>query len=940
MAIDTLNVTIQQPALLAISPLSITNVPCYGRNNGYVRFNATGGTGTQYGFIWSTGYQGNLKDSTLFNLVAGNYTITITDVNNCTASTNFSITQPPAIITSVQADSTSSCGACDGSAIATASGGVSATFKYRWSNGATNAGILNLCPGAYNLTVTDTTGCSAVASANVYPRQSSLTVSFSTVTNISCQHAAGFLFASPSGNNGPVHYVWSTGSTAPDIFNLPVGIYQVSVTDSAGCFAVATDTIQNLGISINTLVRQDFSCEINRGVIVIAPGQGSPPYTAHWSTATTGDTLAGLLAGSYTVTVTDHANCSASKTYNISQINNAVTQQTTGLSVSCKNISNGSAFVMLSGGLAPYTYRWNTTPAQTTDTATGLATGSYTVKVTDAFGCTISDNVIIDSSYHQVTTTVTIGNCDSIGSATANITTGIPPYTYLWGSQPPQITSTADSLYIGTCNVSVTDSVGCTRTGSANVQFNCTGYITGTVFLDANANCHLDSSEHGIAGLTVLATNNNVTFSGLTNLSGQYTIPVSDTGRYNIITAVNSSSAILLYGGGGCGYFEVCPAADTVTFTTLNNTFTNHNFGFVGSPDFDLAIQAGWAPVDSNLQKQYWILYANHAFLTPYTDSATITFNYDPNLTFLSGIPTPVNDAVNHMLTWRVDSIPSPGFLWANRVQASFGLTPGLPATYPLKNSFHIEPYTGDCDTTNNSVYTNEIAGLPAVPISKEVFPDGNITEADSLLTYTIHFQNTGADTVHTIKITDSLSFWLNPQSIVNVASSPLFSQFSIMPGAVLTWVFNPANLPDSATNVLASAGFVSFTAKFKPGIQPGATIRNKALIFFDTLPPAHTNTVANYIPFPLAVSEVAGNAVNVKVFPNPFSDMAIVLTDGIKFPYDFELMDIAGRHIKTFTSISTNQFQLNRGGLSAGIYLYGIYTDHKPLAYGRLIIQ
>jgi len=940
LVIDTLKINLQQPAPLAISPISITNVPCYGRNNGYVRFSATGGIGTAYNFTWSTGYQGILRDSTIFNLPAGNYSISITDVNNCPASTSFSISQPEAITTSAQYTNATSCGTCNGTITTSSSGGSSLTFNYHWSTGATSATISGLCPGAYGLTVTDTTGCSAKTNYNIFSNQNSLTVSFSTATNIDCQHPGGFLFATPAGNNGPVQYLWSTGSTAPDIFNLPAGVYQVGVTDSSGCFATATDTIQNLGISIATLQHQDFSCETNSGLLIISPGQGTPPYTLHWSTGSTSDTLSGLLPGTYTVTVTDHANCSASKAFSISQVNNAVSLQATGVSMNCKNIHNGSAFVYPYGGSMPYTYQWNTIPAQLTDTATGLATGNYIVKVTDSFGCTISASVSVDSNYSQVTTSVTIGNCDSTGSATANLTTGTPPFTYLWSSQPAQTTATADSLYIGTYSVSVTDSTGCTRTGAANVQFNCKGYITGTVFYDINANCHLDGGENGIAGLTVLATNSDITFSGVTNLSGQYTIPITATGQYSIITAVNSSSAILQYGGGGCGYFEVCPASDTITFTTLNDTFPNHNFGFVGSSDFDLAIQAGWSPVGSNLQKQYWILYANHAFLAPYTDSATITFNYDPNLTFQSGIPAPVNDAGNHILTWRVDSIPSPTYLWADRVQAFFTVASGLPAGYQLKNSFHIEPYAGDCDTSNNSVYTTEIAGLSAVPISKEVYPEGDITMSDSILTYTIRFQNTGADSVHIVKITDSLSFWLDPQSVVNIASSPLFNQFSIMPGGVLTWVFNPAGLPDSATNVLASAGFVSFKAKFKAGIVPGATIQNKAQIFFDNLPPVATNTVADYIPFPVAVSEIANNPISVQIFPNPFNDMATVLVDGLSSPYDFELMDITGRRVKSLHAITTTRFQINRASLTPGVYIYGIYSNNQPVFYGKVVVE
>jgi hypothetical protein len=86
---------------------------------------------------------------------------------------------------------------------------------------------------------------------------------------------------------------------------------------------------------------------------------------------------------------------------------------TTSVGVSCKNLNNGSAFVAVHGALAPNTYTWNTVPPQTNDTATGLAMGSYNVLVTDSFGCSVSATVSVDSNYNQVSTTITIGNCDS-----------------------------------------------------------------------------------------------------------------------------------------------------------------------------------------------------------------------------------------------------------------------------------------------------------------------------------------------------------------------------------------------------------------------------------------------------------------------------------------------------------------------------------------------
>ena len=595
----------------------------------------------------------------------------------------------------------------------------------------------------------------------------------------------------------------------------------------------------------------------------------------------------------------------------------------------------------LTGGLAPYNYLWYSSPYQTVDTAINLAAGNYRVRVIDTFGCTIFDSVTIQNNYSsQVSTTTTIGNCDSMGSASAIITTGSPPYTYLWNTHPADTTATIRNVLVGNYQVSVTDASGCTRTGSVNIQFSCIGLVTGTVFYDANANCIIDNGEQGIAGVPVAVTNNNVTFEGTTNLSGDYSIQVTAPGTYKIITGVSESSAILQYGNSACGYLEACPSNDVITFATLNDTFQHYNFGFVGSSDFDLAINAGWGPVDANHLKEYWALYTNEAFIQPYTNTATITFNYDSNLIFQSGIPTPVNDAAAHTLTWTVDSIPSPTFVWTKRVRAFFTVPTDLPVDYPLKNDFHIEPYAGDCDTGNNSIYTEQIAGLPDKPISKEVVPHGDLGSADSVLTYTIFFQNRGPDIATVIKVTDTLSFYLDPSSVQNIASSPLYNQFYIAAGAVLTWVFNPIDLPSSQVDSLNSAGFISFTAKLRPGTPRGYYIKNHAAIAINNNVPVVTNTTSSYLSFPVSITEVEENAVGVKVFPNPFDNVTNIVVEGFNGKYDFELTDMTGRVVEKVGSILGNRFQVNRDGLAAGVYSFRLTGNGKTIAWGKLVVQ
>ena len=152
--------------------------------------------------------------------------------------------------------------------------------------------------------------------------------------------------------------------------------------------------------------------------------------------------------------------------------------------------------------------------------------------------------------------------------------------------------------------------------------------------------------------------------------------------------------------------------------------------------------------------------------------------------------------------------------------------------------------------------------------------------------------------------------------------------------------MFSPAGIPDSATNALASAGFISFKAKLKSGTQPGYTVQNKASVSFDSHSSIVTNTTANYISFPLSIAQLTDAQISVKVFPNPFSTIVTIMIDGINTSYTFELIDVTSRAVKKLDDITTNRFQIERGDITSGVYLYRISVNHKALAYGKLVVD
>jgi hypothetical protein len=150
----------------------------------------------------------------------------------------------------------------------------------------------------------------------------------------------------------------------------------------------------------------------------------------------------------------------------------------------CDTCNNGSATGQVTNGFPPYTWTWYTSPIQTTQTATGLKPGTYTLCVTDSKGCSFCNHsIFIDSTNctgFAITTYSSNATCSACndGSASVVVTGGTPPYNYTWYTIPMQSTSTATGLTHGTYHVCVTDLYGCTECDSATVSTgNCSAYF-------------------------------------------------------------------------------------------------------------------------------------------------------------------------------------------------------------------------------------------------------------------------------------------------------------------------------------------------------------------------------------------------------------------------------------------------------------------------------
>lgn len=268
-------------------------------------------------------------------------------------------------------------------------------------------------------------------------------------------------------------------------------------TNCDGAVVTVTDQVtvtQNSSVSVNVNPTTADIC--NGGTTTLTANSPNPGIVYSWSPAAGLSTTAGAVVDAspvastiYTVTAND-GNCSASANVNINVVE--VTLVSASTDASCAG-NDGSATVTPSGGVAPYTYSWNTVPAQTTQTATGLAAGDYDCTVTDATGCSATETVTVSLtlgalSPPQMSSTDAVCS-SSNGTATATPVDGNSPFTYLWNDPNAQNTQTATGLDPGNYSVTLTDAGGCQSTNTVIVGFD-SGTITANINLFSNASCN------------------------------------------------------------------------------------------------------------------------------------------------------------------------------------------------------------------------------------------------------------------------------------------------------------------------------------------------------------------------------------------------------------------------------------------------------------------
>ncbi|MBL7892862.1 MAG: gliding motility-associated C-terminal domain-containing protein [Bacteroidia bacterium] len=482
----TATVTITEPAyVLNANITSQSNVLCKGGSTGAATVTAVGGSGT-YSYVWSSVPVQLTASAT--GLSAGIYSVTVTDNNGCTIPKTavVTITEPLLVLSAgITSQSNVLCkGGNSGTAFVSAAGG-SGSYSYLWSTSPvqTNASAIGLSAGVYTVTVSDNNGCAVPVTASITITEpvQVLAAGITSQTNVLCKgYSTGSATVTATGGSGSYIYVWSTNPAngTATVSGLSAGSYIVTVTDNNGCglvaiaVAVITEPSEGISVAINTLTQANVLCNGgNTGSTTAVANGGSGTYSYTWSTlpVQTTSTAVGLSVGTYTVTVSDVNGCAVVTT------SAAIITEPAALDVKSSSThticdkKSGAINVTVTGGTPLYTYSWSNGSVE--EDVSGLDSGTYTVEVSDANGCKISDTVIVTQTYLTITLsspTYTGGhNLSGYQSGDGSIDLTVSglqgPFIYKWSNGAN--TEDLSHLPAGSYFVVVTDREGCSAVG-------------------------------------------------------------------------------------------------------------------------------------------------------------------------------------------------------------------------------------------------------------------------------------------------------------------------------------------------------------------------------------------------------------------------------------------------------------------------------------------
>ncbi|MEM9990567.1 MAG: SprB repeat-containing protein, partial [Bacteroidota bacterium] len=525
----TAMVTLNEAGAIEIDVSTTPIGGCNGQADGGVSLIVTGGT-SPYTYNWNNGLS---NAATHTGLAAGTYRVTVTDADNCTNTASAMVTQQGDLVVEVMTTGIDCPGDATGTAAVRATGGAT-PYEYRWSDGNSFSQQRNdLTGGTHFVTVMDRNGCTGQATVLI-PSPETLRANAMATDEIGIDD--GTVSADPSGGTRPYTYRWNhQNAITRTISNLAPGAYTVTVTDRNGCTTSETVTVSTSGCAGRVQVEVFTTIiECNNADNAVARADvtgGRIPYQYNWSfTDSRRDSINDIGGGEYSVTVTDANNCPATASFTIDNPPALTIDLIEEQGTSCVGMSDGLIEVQAGGGTPPLHYDWGQNVNATR--RTNLASGNYTVTVTDANGCTITETYTVDAAANLAVgvTNVRDVTCASMRDGMARVVAagGTEPYTYLWSDdvRTQLRTDLGEGIYL----VTITDGNGCTAVSDEIVIETPTAF---EFSVSAQSNLSCNSINNGSVTLSTQGATGEVSYSWSNGLTVESTDTLS-AGIYSI----------------------------------------------------------------------------------------------------------------------------------------------------------------------------------------------------------------------------------------------------------------------------------------------------------------------------------------------------------------------------------------------------------------------
>ncbi|MCC6410534.1 MAG: hypothetical protein IT270_02670, partial [Saprospiraceae bacterium] len=428
---DTLLNVANNASTFSLSALATPLTNCT-QNNGAVNLTVTP-AGT-YTIVWS----GGQTTEDISNLPAGNYTVSVTETGDCTATATYTVDDQldyPQATATVTAEW---CALSNGAIDLTPQGGTT-PYTFQWTGNVSTEDLPNAAAGDYTVTVSDANNCTTTVSATVPGNTVGISLSGVTTGNSSCLLNNGMidLTVNPAdpGNGLQYTYTWTGGDNSQDLVGLNAGDYTVTVSAGGSCTNTATFNVADIagGPQVSASTTAAF-CAQNTGALNISVTGGEAPFTFVWSNAALTEDLNNIPAGTYTVTVSGNNGCTVVDDFTVpdNTIIPVLSGQSTGNTL-C-GASNGSINLSVTPNTLTYTFMWS--GGQTTEDLAGLAPGTYTVTVNGGGNCTSTATYTVNNLAQTVNLSGSVTNINCFGgnegAINLQVSGGATPYTYLW----------------------------------------------------------------------------------------------------------------------------------------------------------------------------------------------------------------------------------------------------------------------------------------------------------------------------------------------------------------------------------------------------------------------------------------------------------------------------------------------------------------------------